>query len=91
MIDRRGNSVQDKEEIDRNILDRWKYDLDDEDVEDIYEIDNYEIQNMRYRAAISHAQGQITRRAQMDASSSRNQPEASATSSIPARETTSNA
>ncbi|MCJ1334006.1 Enhancer of polycomb-like protein 1 [Thelotrema lepadinum] len=74
MIDRRGNRVKDKKEVNRDILDRWKYDMDDENMEDTTMVDPFDIQSMRYRAAISHAQGQTIRRAQVDASSGGNVP-----------------
>jgi enhancer of polycomb-like protein len=74
IIDRRGMKLQSTEGIDPIILDRFKYDRDeDEDDESpTYLIDPYDISSMRYRAAIAgnsqqHPQVQAARRAQIEA------------------------
>lgn len=78
IIDRRGSRVQNKEELDPAILDRWKFDLDDDDTDDIVEVDPFSVHSMRYRAAIGgstgpHPQAQISKRAQTEASTSNSQ------------------
>lgn len=73
MIDRRGMRVQSKEELDHNIIDRFKFDNDeDEDEVPVYVIDPYDISSMRYRAKISgshqsQSQAQAARRPQIEA------------------------
>ena len=75
MIDRRGMRVQPKEELDHNIVDRFKFDNDDdEDALPVYVIDPYDISSMRYRAKISgshqsQSQAQAARRPQIEAAS----------------------
>ena len=77
LIDRRGMHLQSKEGLDEAVVDRFKYDRDDDDDEEIptYLIDPYDISSMRYRAAIAgtaqpHPQAQAARRAQIEASAS---------------------
>ena len=75
MIDRRGLRVENKDELDRTVLDRWKFDCDDEDMEEPVVVDPFDITNMRYRAAISgpsapHPQAQTIKRQHLEASSS---------------------
>lgn len=56
-MDRRGLRLQSPEDIDPIILDRYKYDRDDEDEQPTYMVDPYDTANMRYRATmlpISH-------------------------------------
>ncbi|KZF22668.1 histone acetyltransferase complex component Epl1 [Xylona heveae TC161] len=52
MIDRRGMRLQSTEAIDERIVDKFKYDHDDEDEEPTYAVDPYDTLNMRYRASI---------------------------------------
>ena len=73
MIDRRGMHLPSKEGIDATVLDRFKYDQDDEDDEAIFLVDPYNVFSMRYRASFSgnsrdHAPAQVpaTRRSQTD-------------------------
>lgn len=80
IIDRRGMSLQSTEGIDPVILDRFKFDRDDDDDEETptYLIDPYDIASMRYRAAIAgsalpHPQIPSTRRAQIEATASNSQ------------------
>ena len=64
MIDRRGMRLQSTEGLDETVVDRYKFDQDeDEDEIPTYPIDPYEISRMRYRAHI-HAQLQAAKRAQ---------------------------
>ena len=80
IIDRRGMNLQSAEGIDPAIVDRFKFDRDDDDDEETptYLIDPYDIASMRYRAAIagssqSHPQAQSARRAQIEAAASNHQ------------------
>ena len=73
MIDRRGMHLQSKEGIDSTLLDRFKYDQDDEDDEAIFLADPYNVLSMRYRASFfggnrDHAAAQVhaARRSQND-------------------------
>ena len=88
MIDRRGMHMQSKEGLDDMIVDRFKYDRDDDDEEEvpIYPVDPYEIANMRYRAAITgspqtHPSIQAARRAQLESAASNPQAAANPTNS----------
>ncbi|KAI9826885.1 MAG: Enhancer of polycomb-like protein 1 [Thelocarpon impressellum] len=82
MVDRRGLHVQSKEGIDPRILDRFKYDQDDEDDQAVYLVDQFDTLSMRYRATIvgTHqaaqraAQAHAVRPTQPDASSGKSQP-----------------
>lgn len=83
LIDRRGMNLQSKEGIDPAVVDRFKYDRDDDDDNEVptYLIDPYDISSMRYRAAIAgssqahHPQNQAptSRRAQLEVSASTSQ------------------
>lgn len=58
MIDRRGMRLQSKEElehVDDIVVDRFKYDRDDDDEDEVptYVIDPNDISSMRYRAKVS--------------------------------------
>lgn len=73
MIDRRGMHLSSKEGIDATVLDRFKYDQDDEDDEAIFLVDPYNVFSMRYRASFfgnnrDHATAPVhaTRRTQND-------------------------
>jgi len=73
MIDRRGMHLPSKEGINDTLLERFKYDQDDEDNEPTYLVDPYDVFSMRYRASIfgsnrDHATAQIhaSRRSQND-------------------------
>ena len=73
IIDRRGLRVQNKEELDRASLDRWKFDQDDDDMDEPTIVDPFDITDMRYRAAISgssapHPQTQTMKRHQLELS-----------------------
>ena len=76
MIDRRGMRLESKEDLDPVLVERFKFDQDEDDEDDAstYLTDPYDINNMRYRAAISgsfpHGQPQPVRRAQVEASAS---------------------
>ena len=77
MIDRRGMRLQSKEGLDPVLLERFKFDQDEDDEDDAstYLTDPCDINNMRYRAAISgsyppHGQMQTVRRAQVEAAAS---------------------
>lgn len=50
-IDRRGMSSAVKD-VGDNILDRWKYDQDDDDEQPVYEVDPYDTKALRFRASI---------------------------------------
>jgi enhancer of polycomb-like protein len=87
LVDRRGLRLQSPEDIDPIILDRFKYDLDDEDEQPTYVVDPYETLNMRYRASvlpISHkdhaaaVHAQSFRRLQQDVSMTNGQSTAGA-------------
>lgn len=68
MIDRRGMRVHSTEGLDDVIVDRFKFDNDDDDDEvPVYLVDPYDISTMRYRAKISGSyqnqfQSQVSRR-----------------------------
>jgi enhancer of polycomb-like protein len=72
VIDRRGATVRNREELDPKILERFKFDDDDDDDLrdfDSYWVDQFDLNNMRYRAAITgnatpHHQLQTMRRQQ---------------------------
>ena len=66
MIDRRGMRLQSKEELnglDDIVVDRFKFDRDDDDEDEvpIYTVDPNDISNMRYRAKMTQ-QVQVMRR-----------------------------
>ena len=64
MIDRRGMRLQSTEGLDDIVVDRYKFDHDeDEDEIPMYPVDPYDIPRMRYRAHM-HAQLQAAKRAQ---------------------------
>ena len=73
IIDRRGMRLKSKDDVDSAILERFKFDLDDDDEEECiptYTPDLYSIDSMRYRAATAgnhSAQAMAARRAQMEA------------------------
>lgn len=77
MIDRRGMHLPSKEGLTESILNRFKFDNDDDDDEmPVYHVDPYEIYSMRYRAKIaaslSHQPQQaqaVSKRSQLEASS----------------------
>ena len=82
MIDRRGMHIESKEGLDTAVVDRFKYDRDDDGDDDgempTYLIDPYDISSMRYRATIgassqTNPQIQAARRAQMEGSSTASQ------------------
>lgn len=73
MIDRRGMRLQSKEGLNESIVDRFKFDNDDDDDEvSMYVVDPYDISSMRYRARMSgshHIQPQVqaaSRRPQLE-------------------------
>ncbi|KAI4125661.1 MAG: hypothetical protein LQ347_005297 [Umbilicaria vellea] len=73
MIDRRGMRLQSKEGLDASVVDRFKYDQDEDDEESTYLIDPYDISSMRYRASVfasvrDQAQTQAAKRAQLEGS-----------------------
>ncbi|EDN04564.1 predicted protein [Histoplasma mississippiense (nom. inval.)] len=53
MIDRRNLPFRNKSEADPIKLERFKYDQDDEDMDPIYEMDEFDIQIMQHRAYLS--------------------------------------
>ena len=63
MIDRRGMRLQSKEGLNETIVDRFKFDNDDDDDEvSVYSSDPYDIASMRYRARMSgshHIQSRV--------------------------------
>lgn len=75
MIDRRGMRVPWKEGLDDAVADRYRLDHEDDDNEmPTYEVDPYDIANMRYRARNSglhqNYQAQAAKRQQIEASTS---------------------
>ena len=52
MIDRRGMHLQSKEGVDPLILDRFRFDQDDEDEPAVYVVDQFDTLSMRYRASL---------------------------------------
>lgn len=74
MIDRRGMRIPWKEGIDDGVADRYKFDQEDDDEFPVYEVDPYDIANMRYRARNSgfhqNYQAQAAKRQQIEASAS---------------------
>lgn len=74
MIDRRGMHLPSKEGLPDSILNRFKFDNDDDDDEmPVYHVDPYEIYSMRYRAKIaaslSNQPQQVPKRPQLETSS----------------------
>lgn len=70
MIDRRGMRLQSREELDKLddiVVDRFKFDRDDDDEDEVpvYAIDPNDISNMRYRAKITQ-QVQVNRRQEQE-------------------------
>jgi len=66
MIDRRGMRLQSKDELDQLdeiVVDRFKFDRDDDDEDEVptYTVDPNDISNMRYRAKLTQ-QLQVMRR-----------------------------
>ncbi|KAI9881349.1 MAG: Enhancer of polycomb-like protein 1 [Pleopsidium flavum] len=83
MIDRRGMHLASKEGIDDNLLDRFKYDQDDEDHEPAYLVDPYDVFSMRYRASIFGSnRDHATRRSQTDVTMTNGQSTAGHSSSL---------
>ncbi|KAL8764261.1 MAG: hypothetical protein Q9184_000230 [Pyrenodesmia sp. 2 TL-2023] len=75
MIDRRGMRIPWKEGLDDAVADRCKFDQEEDDDEvPVYEVDPYDIANMRYRARNSgfhqNYQAQTAKRQQIEASAS---------------------
>lgn len=75
MIDRRGMRIPWKEGLEDAVADRYKFDQEDDDDEfPVYEVDPYDIANMRYRARNSgfhqNYQAQAAKRQQIEASAS---------------------
>ncbi|KAL8675964.1 MAG: hypothetical protein Q9186_007461 [Xanthomendoza sp. 1 TL-2023] len=71
MIDRRGMRVPSREGLKDTVADRYKFDReDDEDELPTYQVDQYDIKSMRYRANLSalhqNYQVQAAKRQQMD-------------------------
>lgn len=78
MIDRRGMRLQWKEGLGDTVADRYMFDHEDDDDEiPTYEVDPYDIANMRYRARNSGLhqsyQAQAAKRQQIEASASQGQ------------------
>ncbi|KAI9768438.1 MAG: Enhancer of polycomb-like protein 1 [Geoglossum simile] len=84
LVDRRGLRLQSPEDIDPIVLDRFKYDRDDEDEQPTYTVDPYDTANMCYRAtmlpishkdhaAAVHAQS-VRRQQQQDITMTNSQP-----------------
>lgn len=79
MIDRRGMHLRPSEGLDDILVDRFKFDHDDDgDESPVYGIDPFDISRMRYRAKIAgshHGQSQVQapRRPQTEASSTNQQ------------------
>ena len=70
MIDRRGMRLQSSEELDKLddiVVDRFKFDRDDDDEDEVpvYTVDSNDISNMRYRAKITQ-QVQVSRRQEQE-------------------------
>ncbi|PGH06653.1 hypothetical protein GX51_02281 [Blastomyces parvus] len=68
MIDRRNLPFRNKSEVDPIKLERFKYDQDDEDIEPIFEMDQFDIQIMQHRAYLSaKSRDQAAAQAQLQA------------------------
>ncbi|KAI9850682.1 MAG: Enhancer of polycomb-like protein 1 [Thelocarpon superellum] len=52
MIDRRGMRLQSTDGVDPRLLDRFKFDQDDDDELPVYQVDPFQTMRMRYRASI---------------------------------------
>jgi enhancer of polycomb-like protein len=64
-IDRRGLPSPAKE-MDDSSFDRWKYDQDDDDEPNIYEVDPYDTKAIKFRATIPFAPALLSRRLQQE-------------------------
>ncbi|KAG8209040.1 Enhancer of polycomb-like protein [Trichophyton interdigitale] len=68
LIDRRNLSLRNKDGVDPIKLDRFKYDRDDDDMDIVYEKDEFDIQIMQHRAYLSaKARDQAITQAQLQA------------------------
>ncbi|KLJ12692.1 enhancer-polycomb-like protein [Blastomyces silverae] len=68
MIDRRNLPFRNKSEVDPIKLERFKYDQDDEDIDPIFEMDQFDIQIMQHRAYLSaKSRDQAAAQAQLQA------------------------
>lgn len=77
MIDRRGMRLESKEGLDDIVIDRFRFDTDDdEDEVPIFVVDPYDISSMRYRSKIS---GSHQYQSQVQAAHRRQQPEGTST------------
>ena len=64
-IDRRGMSSAPKG-ADSTMFDRWKYDQDDDDEQQVYEMDPYDTKSLRFRATIPFPPHLIPQRGRQD-------------------------
>ncbi|EEQ90135.1 hypothetical protein RJZ56_006800 [Blastomyces dermatitidis] len=68
MIDRRNLPFRNKSEVDPIKLERFKYDQDDEDMDPIFEMDQFDVQIMQHRAYLSaKSRDQAAAQAQLQA------------------------
>ncbi|OJD26764.1 hypothetical protein ACJ73_01853 [Blastomyces percursus] len=68
MIDRRNLPSRNKSEVDPIKLERFKYDQDDEDMDPIFEMDQFDVQIMQHRAYLSaKSRDQAAAQAQLQA------------------------
>ena len=92
-IDRRGVKGRNTEGIDEIVIDRCKFDdEEDEDEVPVYTVDPYDLDHMRYRAQLSarsqaHPQIDSARRAQVEGSNTSHTIASSASSSSASRQT----
>lgn len=67
-IDRRGmpSAATAARDVDNFVSDRWKYDLDDDDEQPVYEMDPYDTNALRFRATIPFPQHLIPQRVRQE-------------------------
>lgn len=59
-IDRRGLKSASNPAVEQDVLDRWKYDSDDDEDPPMYEVDPWDVKLLQYRATIPYARTQPT-------------------------------
>ena len=83
-IDRRGLSSP-FEDLDDEVVERWKYDYDDEDEPQVFEIDPYDTRSIKFRATIPSTPALIPRRHQQELPSNNGHVASAASGSPPVR------
>jgi enhancer of polycomb-like protein len=83
-IDRRGLPSP-AEDLEDEAMERWKYDYDDEDEPQLFEIDPYDTRSIKFRATIPSTPAMITRRHQQELPSNNGHAANGISGSPPAR------